>query len=197
MPYTPPSRESPASSRTNSPTISRTHSYSDESVASPSRPQRPHLPRSVSSTSYLQRHRRTPSILTSKEKEESQAAAAKAGEHRQRQHGRDGQAGRVTGSVRQSPPPVTGSSIPSGAVVSPPDSLHSSDEDDGSHRSRRRLGDLAELHEALRSSIDVKREASPSDGEQEVRTLGYLSIKRLLTCLIRSLPPTRHPQALL
>jgi hypothetical protein len=56
MPYTPPSR-SPATSNPNSPILTRNHSYE----VSHSQANRPGLPRSRSAT-YLQKHRRTPSI---------------------------------------------------------------------------------------------------------------------------------------
>lgn len=54
MPYTPPTSRSPANSNPNSPILSRNHSYNSTNG-------RPGLPRSRSAT-YLQKHRRTPSI---------------------------------------------------------------------------------------------------------------------------------------
>jgi hypothetical protein len=54
MPYTPPTSRSPATSSPNSPILSRNHSYNSING-------RPGLPRSRSAT-YLQKHRRTPSI---------------------------------------------------------------------------------------------------------------------------------------
>ncbi|QDS74794.1 hypothetical protein FKW77_002105 [Venturia effusa] len=56
MPYTPPASRSPANSSPNSPVLSRNQSYDQHSVNG-----RPGLPRSRSAT-YLQQHRRTPSI---------------------------------------------------------------------------------------------------------------------------------------
>ena len=54
MPYTPPSRGSPATSNAASPVLTRNHSYEKASS-------RPDLPRSRSAI-YIQRHRRTPSL---------------------------------------------------------------------------------------------------------------------------------------
>ncbi|KAK3076122.1 hypothetical protein LTS18_013860, partial [Coniosporium uncinatum] len=62
MPYTPPSQRSPATSTSNSPNISRSHSYSEEPPRQTTRNVRPSLPRSASSTAYMQKHRRSPSI---------------------------------------------------------------------------------------------------------------------------------------
>src|ERR1700750_915884 len=63
MPYTPPSRRSPASSTGNSPTLSRNHSY-DKSQTSQTSP-RPELPRSRSAA-YINKHRRSPSLADNK-----------------------------------------------------------------------------------------------------------------------------------
>ncbi|SPO00577.1 related to GIP2 Glc7p-interacting protein [Cephalotrichum gorgonifer] len=64
-------------------------------------------------------------------------------------------------SIRQSPPPVTGpGGIPSGAVISPPDSLSGSD-DEGLMMRGRKITNLKELKVAV-SHISVRRESSPS-----------------------------------
>ncbi|KAK7519809.1 putative phosphatase regulatory subunit-domain-containing protein [Phyllosticta citriasiana] len=67
MPYTPPSQRSPASSKPTSPILSRNHSYSEASQSphSATSPRRPQLPHSLSSTAYLSKHRRSPSISQS------------------------------------------------------------------------------------------------------------------------------------
>ncbi|KAF2100478.1 hypothetical protein NA57DRAFT_65008 [Rhizodiscina lignyota] len=78
MPYTPPSQRSPASSKPSSPVISRNHSYSNNAHlhSHPQHPsQRPSLPRSMSSTSYLQKHRRSPSISDHKPEQPAQIKA--------------------------------------------------------------------------------------------------------------------------
>lgn len=151
MPYTPPSQRSPASTKPNSP-ISRNHSYAvEQSVGSPNTSQQSALPRSISSTSYLNRHRRTPSI--SQNNDTTKGGVNSSLESRESQ-------GPSNGSLRQSPPPVNNLLIPSGAITTPPDS--SDDEDRG-----RELGNLKELHKALQS-IDLKRGHSPSRDEYEV-----------------------------
>lgn len=140
MPYTPPSQtRSPATSKPNSPILSRTHSYVEQFPTSPSSTQRPSLPRSHSA-SYLVKHRRTSSSSTA-----SNTAA-------------NGQTNGVTtahGSLRQSPSPVNNSLIPAGAITTPPDS---SDDDEERGRS---IGSLRELQEALQH-IPVKRQSSPN-----------------------------------
>jgi hypothetical protein len=60
--------------------------------------------------------------------------------------------------MRQSPPPVNNLLIPTGAVISPPDSSEDSDGEDG--KSRGRELEMRELQHAVRS-IDVRRESSP------------------------------------
>ncbi|KAF2678167.1 carbohydrate-binding module family 21 protein [Lentithecium fluviatile CBS 122367] len=149
MPYTPPTQRSPATSKPNSPILSRNHSYCEQSPSSPSKTQRPALPRSVSSTSYLNKHRRSPSINTNTTAANSQAngVASSAVAHH-------GQGSSAHGSLRQSPPPVNDLLIPSGAITTPPDSS-----DDDEDRSRK-IGNLKELQEALQH-IPVKRSGSP------------------------------------
>lgn len=67
----------------------------------------------------------------------------------------------LASSVRQSPPPITDSkSMPNGAVISPPESSASSDEDDLPQMRGRQIENLKELHEAI-SQIPQHREGSP------------------------------------
>ncbi|KAF2836861.1 carbohydrate-binding module family 21 protein [Patellaria atrata CBS 101060] len=146
MPYTPPSQRSPASSKANSPVISRSHSYSSEFPTGPNHVPRPALPRSVSSTSYLNKHRRSPSISQANG-DQSQGVV---------NPGSDGKVPSTNGSLRQAPSPVNDSLIPSGAVTTPPDSLQNSDDEERG----RSMNDLVELHQALQS-IDLKRGLSP------------------------------------
>ncbi|GAB7360103.1 hypothetical protein MBLNU230_g7867t1 [Neophaeotheca triangularis] len=154
MPYTPPSQQSPASSKSASPTVSRSGSISEDGPRSPVTG-RPQLPRSHSSTSYLHKHRRSPSFASSKEDgaptSPTETKNIKATDFA------------CNGSVRQSPPPRNNLLIPTGAVISPPDSSpEGSDGDDRSQADRGR--DLRktwnELHEAVRS-IDLRRDNSP------------------------------------
>ncbi|EUC29812.1 carbohydrate-binding module family 21 protein [Bipolaris victoriae FI3] len=134
MPYTPPSQRSPATSKTSSPTLSRNHSYVDQPPHSPVTARRPSLPRSVSSTSYLAKSRRSSTSVT------------------------------IENTVANGLSPNTTTDIKSdatqhgpstnGAITTPPDS--SDDEERG-----RRVGDLRELQQALQG-IDQKRQSSPS-----------------------------------
>lgn len=151
MPYTPPTQRSPATSKPNSPILSRNHSYSEQYPLSPANASRPALPRSVSSTSYLNKHRRSPSIASSNTTANGQAnGSVVPPSEAHRSHGPSSH-----GSLRQSPPPVNNLLIPSGAVTTPPDSS-----DDDEERGRN-IGNLKELQEALQH-IDVKRGASPT-----------------------------------
>lgn len=134
MPYTPPSQRSPASSMTNSPILTRNHSYIEQSPIPSASPQRPTLPRSVSSTSYLNKSRRSPSFTTL----DNTAANA---------HTANGSVDITANATR-----AHGRSA-NGAITTPPDS--SDDEERG-----RNIGNLRELHEALQH-IDVKRVPSP------------------------------------
>jgi hypothetical protein len=184
MPYTPPSQRSPASSKTNSPILSRNHSYIDPSSLSPAASQRPALPRSVSSTSYLNKHRRSPSSTTADNTAAnghvvngSADLASEASRSRGSSH---------NGSIRQSPSPVNDLLIPSGAMTTPPDS--SDDEERG-----RTIGNLRELQAALQH-IDVKRLPSPSrDGPAETpnNTPQPMTIARSLSAEARKIAHSR------
>ncbi|ORY15103.1 putative phosphatase regulatory subunit-domain-containing protein, partial [Clohesyomyces aquaticus] len=154
MPYTPPTQRSPATSKPNSPILSRNHSYSEEYSLSPAHFQRPALPRSVSSTSYLNKHRRSPSISTTTNNTTANGQASSSVVTTSPE-ARQGAGSSANGSLRQSPPPVNNLLIPSGAITTPPDSS-----DDDEERGRD-IGDLKELQEALQH-IDVKRSQSPN-----------------------------------
>lgn len=157
MPYTPPSHQSPASSRTSTPAISRSSSYVGElhnnrGAISP----RPNLPRSVSSTAYLNKHRRSPSA-THPSEDGDKHDTTKSNEA----------AIAANGSLRQSPPPLNNLLIPTGAILSPPDSSENSDGDDKDVRQPRSHElDTAwgELQQAVRS-MSLKREHSPAKAE--------------------------------
>ncbi|ERF70413.1 hypothetical protein EPUS_05232 [Endocarpon pusillum Z07020] len=70
------------------------------------------------------------------------------------------------GSLRQAPPPINTSLIPTGALMSPPESLqNSSDEEDGGQDRGRELENLAELQAAIRI-IEQRKEGSP-DGKED------------------------------
>ena len=153
MPYTPPSQQSPAFTNSNSPTVTRTSSHNYDGTRSPQSP-RPQLPRSMSSTAYLHKHRRSPSITQSDAAPptptEAPGSAVEATDFA------------AAASVRQSPPPLNNLTIPTGMVISPPDSSENSDGDDtpSSQRGRGLQQNWDQLKEAVRG-IDQKRAGSP------------------------------------
>lgn len=158
MPYTPPSARSPAGSASTSPNLSRRSSYTPgQPHAHPPSSPRPDLPRS---SSYLTRHRRTPSVKTASfatseeptppgtaDKESSSSLSLN-----------------VNGSLRQSPPPVTDEArrIPNSAVLSPPESTqNSSDDEEEKSRGRQQHNNIEELKAAIRL-IEQNRSSSPN-----------------------------------
>ncbi|CAN8097650.1 unnamed protein product [Discula destructiva] len=161
MPYTPPSK-SPASSASSSPETSRRPSVHGFAGNSP----RPSLPRS---SSYLTKHRRTPSAVSANHGPISQPSPEHTSD--------DLRAMLNSSAVRQSPPPVTDAkSMPKGAVISPPES-GSSDEDDLPEMRGRQLENLKELHAAI-SQIPQHREGSPDktiNGTREASDLLLLA----------------------
>ncbi|RDL30107.1 uncharacterized protein BP5553_10385 [Venustampulla echinocandica] len=178
MPYTPPSQRSPAASAPHSPNISRRSSYQNNTHPhvghrdhhqSHSVSSRPELPRS---TSYLTRHRRTPSVNTTTTFEPASEPSPPGTATQQN----DSNALKALGSLRQSPPPLTNNrQMPAGAVMSPPDSpQQSSDDEMKSHRDRE-LKNLAELQAAIRI-IEQTRETSPDQtAEQAGKANQYLT----------------------
>ncbi|KAF2650104.1 carbohydrate-binding module family 21 protein [Lophiostoma macrostomum CBS 122681] len=191
MPYTPPAQRSPATSKPNSPILSRNHSYSEQFPPAIPQPQRPALPRSVSSTSYLNKHRRSPSVTTTQSSTtqnntlaNGQAATLSATKSSDPSRGNGPSA---NGSLRQSPPPVNSLLIPSGAITTPPDSS-----DDDEERGRA-IGNLEELHEALQH-IPVKRGHSPNrtgTTETPPKTLNSTAPPRSLSAEARKISHSR------
>jgi hypothetical protein len=173
MPYTPPAQNSPATSKTNSPTISRSHSYvatqqpQQQQLLSPEPPSpkagRPQLPRSSGSHSYLSKHRRSPSL------NDVPREVLHNGEAYE-----DNSSFDPHGSLRKSPPPVNNGLIPPGMTISPPDSAHSSDEEDNSRGRSRDLEDvnLKELQAAIQG-IRQRKEMSPTRAQEEERQAAF------------------------
>ena len=137
--------------------------------------QQPLLPRSASSTSYLHKHRRSPSLTrptattsdsptaTREEPLVKDDAVSTGGNEDRSQLD-------TTGSLRQSPPPLNDSLIPAGALMSPPDSSQNSSDDEAISRRRRgrELENLAELQAAIRI-IEQHRESSPNRTNEAAR----------------------------
>ncbi|KAG8630778.1 hypothetical protein KVT40_002397 [Elsinoe batatas] len=161
MPYTPPSQQSPASSKSSTPAISRNSSYShDINSLSPTQT-RPALPRSMSSTAYMNKHRRSPSV-TSPTTQDANTATYKFNSG-----SKDAESILISTSLRQSPPPLNDLVIPTGAIISPPDSSENSDGDESATRTSRRReveNTWNELQQAVRS-MSIKRETSPERGD--------------------------------
>lgn len=166
MPYTPPAQLSPETSKTNSPTISRSHSYS-KALLSPELPphnhSRPQLPRSSASSSYLSKHRRSPSLNDVKELLHNGEAYS---ENDFDPHH----------SLRQSPPPQSNTLIPAGMTISPPDSAQNSgDEDEVRGRTRKLEAEkVKELHLAIRS-IEQRKSGSPNREEDSKTVNGAVA----------------------
>ncbi|KAL1855088.1 hypothetical protein Plec18170_004504 [Paecilomyces lecythidis] len=153
MPYAAPSQSSPAADGLpNSPTDLQpvTQQQSEPVNGFPGRPRLPH---SYSSTTYVRRHRRSPSVSKAIILPAVEASSVEASQT----HDVDPRA-----SVRQSPPPLSDATIPPGAVISPPESVaNSSDEEEAGERKKTKPT-LAGLEEAIKS-IQKQREISPVD----------------------------------
>ncbi|KAJ4169671.1 hypothetical protein NW754_005821 [Fusarium falciforme] len=144
MPYTPPSNRSPASSASSSPVASRRSSLQTGT--------RPNLPRS---SSYLHKHRRTPSASAVSDGSTGTLTPQGTSEDLK------SMGSAVPSNVRQSPPPLTDDrAMPMGAIISPPDSASSgSDDEEQEPQIRGRKLDKA-LRDAV-SQIPMQRSASP------------------------------------
>ncbi|KFY36573.1 hypothetical protein V495_07772 [Pseudogymnoascus sp. VKM F-4514 (FW-929)] len=165
MPYTPPSQRSPASSGPSSPAASRRGSLPGQPVPSSPVSQRPELPRSAS---YLTRHRRTPSV-----KSASFVSNDGADSVPPTMTDRDRSSLQHNVNLRKSPPPVTDESkLPTGVILSPPESAQNSSDDEESGKPRgRQIEKLSELQAAIRT-IAQHRASSPSDDDAETNHAG-------------------------
>lgn len=145
MPYTAPLKSSLAAQHIE---------YTD--LPSDARPERPGVARSAShrlqnsrsysSTSYVRRHRRSPSISKSTVHSSSEPPS------------RSSPTIDPHASLRQSPPPLNNAVIPPGAVISPPESVSNSSDEELSEP--KDVIKLEELEAAVRS-IEQRRENSP------------------------------------
>lgn len=169
MPYTPPAR-SPANSTTHSenpsPAASRRSSY-QQSHYTPA--PRPELPRS---TSYLTRHRRTPSVKSTAFAPTLDPTPPGTADGEKGPSHDTNSCLTASSSLRQSPPPITNETkMPIGVVMSPPDSTQNSDEEDNGRRGRN-VENLEELQAAIRV-IEQHRESSPLRTSSEVQRLTH------------------------
>src|SRR5579859_2881792 len=124
MPYTPPSQRSPGNSSSNSPDLSRNHSYENAGVPA-GHPQRAAaLPRSRSAT-YLQKHRRTPSLSDHQPAYDGPPSLRQI----QHQHGVEENGHAAANGVTHSPRPELPLTA-DGSTVSPSESPGGSEDDE-------------------------------------------------------------------
>jgi hypothetical protein len=148
MPYTPPSR-SPASSNPNSPNLSRNHSYE----ISPSQSHRPGLPRSRSAT-YLQKHRRTPSIADHQTPSHHVPGTTNADLG-------PGVSTEVLDSTKESLP----ATVTSPSTLSPSGSPLNSEDDDDRGRGRQ----IRVLADTLKETMVIAKRQSPTRQEDDAQ----------------------------
>ncbi len=136
--------------------------------------QRPEIPRS---TSYLTRHRRTPSLKTQQvvnNTHESELTPPSTAE------GDAVSSLHASASLRKSPPPITDASqMPSGAVLSPPESVQNSSDEEEEKERGRQMQKLAELQAAIRT-IGQHRESSPIETPERAKNSDRLKERSLL-----------------
>ncbi|RAK93197.1 hypothetical protein BO79DRAFT_43738 [Aspergillus costaricaensis CBS 115574] len=155
MPYTAPLKTSPSAQHIEHSELTP-QSCPSSPTAVVSHHQRQHLPRSYSSTSYVRRHRRSPSsskVFVFPEPEG----------HIKVDHVNDPHA-----SIRTSPPPISDAVIPPGALISPPESANNSSDEEVSYPSQDGL-QLKKLEAAVRS-IEQRRVSSPERQLSEVQS---------------------------
>lgn len=166
MPYTPPSQRSPANSNPNSPILSRNHSYETDTAPSEQNP-RPGLPRSRSAT-YLQKHRRTPSLADQQPAYDGPRSVSQQHHHHHhhhthRHHGHSGEEKSHTANDHSHRAQL--SITTEGSTASPSDSTGSEEEEEPGRG--RQLQDLADT---LRESMIVpKRPHSPNRTEDDAQ----------------------------
>ena len=169
MPYTPPTQQSPSTSRPESPKLSRSQSYIKQHVAPTfTTTPRPVLPRSASSTSYLHKHRRSPSVTRSTFLGPTPSTPDASPDNAESFTPQQGYVDSSKSSSQQSSPRPDNMPIPRGTVVSPPDSAPSSSDEEGNPRDgrARELENLAELQAAIRV-LEQHRESSPNRTNEE------------------------------
>lgn len=187
MPYTPPSQLSPATSKQSTPTQSRSPSYVQYNAYPefqfPMPDTRPSLPRSAGSSSYLTKHRRSPSTPTGNEMPSAMTDTQR------------GISFDPHGSLRQSPPPVTNGHVVAGMTISPPDSTHNSDDEELRGRSRElEKENLAQLQAAIRGIRGERSSGSPARTQERVRVQGKAASEGSSPAEDNSRPPLSSSQ---
>ncbi|KAK2756726.1 hypothetical protein FQN54_005172 [Arachnomyces sp. PD_36] len=167
MPYTPPSQLSPSAHEADSTSgdgnsafqfpIDQKNTQPESSSSAEQRPISNH--HSFTSTSYFRRHRRSPSFGKSACLSSSSQAATNIPQKKQDHHAVD-----PHDSVKQSPPPVNDALIPTGAIISPPESIcNSSDEEEDTVKRGKDKEIMAELQAAIQSIETTRKESSGTE----------------------------------
>ena len=168
MPYTPPATHSPNASRPETTASSRSQSRKAEVEQDSSLYQpvpRPGLPQSTSS--YLHKHRRSPSVTKAISITGNTATNGISGASTPKR-GRHGFDGTVADNQHHSAP-STRPAVPAPGIMSPPESSHtSSDEETNDSNRGRDLVNLAELQDAIRI-IEQYRTGSPEETNEKTK----------------------------
>ena len=167
MPYTPPATQSPVASRPGTPSLSRSHLHSKAQQQNGSASTRANPPHT--SSSYLHRHRRSPSISKPTPPASESSTLSDANEQPERsEDGPELNKSSPNGKPNQHPP--TRPIITTGAVIPGPESSQSSSDDEhNSKRGRvRELENLSELQAAIRI-IEQHRQSSPDWRSEETK----------------------------
>lgn len=167
MPYTPPASQSPDVSKSATPTLTRPQSFSKSQQQNGGvcmSSAKPDLPNS--SSYYLHKHRRSPTLPKITSLAGSEPLKPKAGDTQVDPSVCEQD--KTLGKNRQRYP--TRSILTTGTVISPPESSqNSSDDEVNTNRGRfRELANLAELQEAIRI-IEQHRVRSPDRTNEETR----------------------------
>lgn len=131
--------------------------------------------RNYSSTSYVRRHRRSPSICSKSAVHSSSAPLSPVIDPH--------------ASLRQSPPPLNNAAIPPGAVISPPESAPNSDEESSPYGEGIKLEEL----EAAVRSIEQRRENSPERKPEKMGPAEQLGTESRSSSSLPSTKPESKP----
>lgn len=171
MPYTPSSQLSPPAQETESTSgngdtgfhlpIEQNNHESEPSNSTQQRQPQPNH-HSYTSTSYFRRHRRSPTVGKSLCLPSGSLPVSNLPQEQLKDHVVDPHA-----SIQQSPPPVNDSLIPTGAIISPPESLCNSSDEEEDNIQRKDGKVMAELQAAIQS-IDKTHHENPGSGSKKI-----------------------------
>ena len=174
MPYTPPAR-SPATSEPETPSLSRSSSYSNRprDTSGPSHSSRSGLPHSSSSRAYLNKHRRSPPVI-----KQSELLTPDSTPQEDRSPDEEDQKSKESSATRVRPAHTDSSAVSSepSPPASPTSPQTSSDDDASTTRGRGRdVANLAELQAAIRI-IEQHRAGSPDTQGSEATKKARLTL---------------------